>query len=388
MNHRITVVFDYFGTLAEMLILYVYMRILIATGIFPPDIGGPATYSQFLMNEFPKLGHTVHVVTYGPAGISRKIPKGLRHIFYFFVCLFKSFQHDVIFAQDPVGAGLPALIAAWITQKKFTIRVAGDYAWEQAAQRFRVTDGIDEFQKKKYDFRTEFLRKIQRFVVGHAALVITPSVYFKNLVGGWLKDPSRVRAVYNGIVLDPNLTLSPNQYLEKEKLIISAGRLVPWKGFKALIGAMIELSDWRLEIIGDGPELKTLQSEITRLRLQERVKLTGSMPRAALQSRLDQARIFILNTSFESFSFQIVEAMYRGVPVITTAIGNLREIIDNDQEGILINPDDIPSLYLAIRKIDENKGFRDILIKNARKKAESFSIEKTLDNLENYLKIL
>ena len=55
------------------------MKILIATGIYPPDIGGPATYSKLLKEELSKRGLKVDILTYGPAGISRKIPKGLRH---------------------------------------------------------------------------------------------------------------------------------------------------------------------------------------------------------------------------------------------------------------------------------------------------------------------
>ena len=65
------------------------MRILIATGIYPPDIGGPATYSSLLVRELTARGHFVDVVTYGPAGVSREIPKGIRHIIYFFKCLAK-----------------------------------------------------------------------------------------------------------------------------------------------------------------------------------------------------------------------------------------------------------------------------------------------------------
>src|SRR3989338_1426308 len=137
------------------------MRILIATGIFPPDIGGPATYSSLLLEELPKRDVAVSVVTYGPAGVSRNIPKGLRHFLYFLVCVFK--PADIIFAQDPVSAGFPALLAARLTGRKFVVRVAGDYAWEQGVERFGVKDGIDNFQKKNYDSRTEFLRRVERF---------------------------------------------------------------------------------------------------------------------------------------------------------------------------------------------------------------------------------
>src|SRR3989338_9246738 len=115
------------------------MRILIATGIFPPDIGGPATYSALLARELPKRNIGVSVVTYGsffakaskdkPVAISRRIPKGLRHLLYFFVCFVKACRADIVFAQDPVSAGFPAWCAARLARRRFAIRVAGGYAW-------------------------------------------------------------------------------------------------------------------------------------------------------------------------------------------------------------------------------------------------------------------
>ena len=63
-----------------------------------------------------------------------------------------------MYALDPVSVGLPASLAALVLGKKFILRVAGDYAWEQGRQRFGVTDELDEFQLKKYGWRVERLR--------------------------------------------------------------------------------------------------------------------------------------------------------------------------------------------------------------------------------------
>jgi glycosyltransferase involved in cell wall biosynthesis len=174
------------------------MRILICTGIYPPDIGGPATYSKLLVDELPKRGIEVKVLSFGSV---RHLPKIIRHFVYFLKVLKLGRSTDIIFAQDPVSVGLPSLMAAKIIQKKFIIRVAGDYAWEQARQRFDVKDSIDEFQDKKYGSRVEFLRLIQKFTANHAHAIITPSIYFKNLVSGWLKNKNKVHAIYNGIKL-------------------------------------------------------------------------------------------------------------------------------------------------------------------------------------------
>lgn len=359
------------------------MKILIATGLYPPEIGGPATYTALLDKGLPKRGFAVSVL---PFRKFRWLPPILRHIAYFAICLTKAPQNDLIYAQDPVSVGLPSLLVAKLTGRKFWIRVAGDYAWEQSVQRFGVKDGIDDFQNRKYDWRTELLRKIQKWVVGKADVIITPSKYFQNLVSGWVKDPEKIKVIYNGIELDnPSSKKLINSKTHQLKTILSAGRLVPWKGFDVLVDIMKELPDWKLIIVGDGPEREKLESRIKNLELSGRIKLTGAVSRGELLELLGEASIFALNTSFESFSFQIVEAMNAGVPVIATDIGNLSEIIENGKDGILVEPNNRGEIIAAIKKLDKEKEFRKAIIKNARKKAQEFSIEKTIDNLVKLL---
>jgi glycosyltransferase involved in cell wall biosynthesis len=90
--------------------------------------------------------------------------------------------------------------------------------------------------------------------------------------------------------------------------------------------------------------------------------------------KIQQAEIFALNTSFESFSFIVVEAMSLGTPVITTNVGNLSEIIDDSKEGLLIEPNNSKSFQEAVAKLQKSS-FREEIIKNAKVKSEEFGIE-------------
>lgn len=354
------------------------MKILVATGIYPPEIGGPATYSKLLKDELPKRGHNVEILSFGEV---RRLPKIIRHTVYFFKVLRRGWKSDIIFAQDPVSVGFPAMIVSKILGKKFLIRIAGDYAWEQAVQRFGVKEGIDEFQSKKYGLRVELLRSVQKFVVGSADKVITPSFYFKKVVSGWVSREDKVEAIYNGIDLSFNPVSSGDGGDSNFKKIISAGRLVPWKGFMTLIKIMKKLPNWKLTIAGDGPIKSELKDLISSLGLEDRVKLTGVIPREGLLAELKDSNLFILNTSFESFSFQTVEAMHLGVPVIVTNTGNLSEIVEDGKEGILVEPGNEVQILSAIKKIDEDKNFRDSIIRSAKSKSEKFSINCTIDSL-------
>lgn len=96
------------------------MKILITTGIYPPEIGGPATYTKLLEENFRKIGIDVGVL---PFRVVRFLPKVIRHLVFVIHVLLKSVNTNIIYAQDPVSVGLPSLIASKIMRKKFIIRV-------------------------------------------------------------------------------------------------------------------------------------------------------------------------------------------------------------------------------------------------------------------------
>lgn len=350
-------------------------KILIVTGIFPPSIGGPATYSKLLLDKLPEYGFKVEVISFD--GV-RRFPKFIRHIIFLLRILKKAVNADLLFAQDTVSVGLPALVAAKLLNKRFFLRVPGDYAWEQARGRFGVKDGIDSFQTRKYGVRIEFLRFVQRLVARHADRVIAPSLYFKNLVSKWVIDSERIHLIYNGI--DLSLIFNPPKDFVP-KTMISAGRLVPWKGFDELITSLEFLSDWELVIAGDGPDMERLKILADTSGVGERVLFLGRLSHEELIFRIQQAEVFVLNSSFESFSFQLVEAMAAGTPVVVANIGNISEIVTDGQDGILFPPKDFGILGIKLREISNDPVLRTRLVAAGRKRAENFSIERTIKEL-------
>lgn len=363
------------------------MKILIATPLYPPDIGGPATYAKLLNDRLPSHGFTIKILSFKEV---RNWPKVIRHLLFFLKVLRRGRGVDIIFTQDPVSTGLPSLLAAKLLGKKLVVRVAGDYAWEQASQRFWVTDSIDDFQAKKYGFRIELLRKTQSFVVRHSDTVITPSIYFKSLVSGWNCNRKKIQHIYNGIDFPTIIKNKANarqtlRLAANWKVLISVGRLVPWKGFSTLIEVVENLvvgnKNYHLCIIGDGPDRSALAKMIAQKGLDDNIHLFGALSRDLVFDYLSAGDVFVLNTSFESFSFQVVEAMMIGIPVVTTNIGNLTEIINNGESGILVTPNDEKALIFNIERLLSDKIFREQIITKARKKSQQFSIENTLNNL-------
>ena len=363
------------------------MKILICTGIYPPDIGGPATYSKLLFNELPKRGIKVEVLTFGEV---RKYPKIFRHFLYFLKTLKKARNVDLIYAQDPVSVGYPACLVAKILGKKFVLKVVGDYAWEQQQQiKGASFISLEDFQDKKFDLLTEIRRKIERRVAKKADKVVVPSYYLKKIVKLWGVSDQVISVVYNSFA-SRKITESKKELRQRfsfeNKVIFSVGRLVPWKGFSLLIEIMKDFPDLDLLIAGDGPDKKKLEKKIIDLNLLNRVKLLGKIQQEKLLKKIKASDIFVLNTGYEGFSHQLLEVMSVGTPIITTAVGGNLELLENRKEGLLVQFNDKDSLKKAINELISEKETRTFLIENARQKVQKFNEKKMLKEIGQILK--
>src|SRR3989344_5409371 len=174
-------------------------RVTVATGLFPPDLGGPATYSKVLADELQAQGVGVKIAYFGAV---RHLPRIIRHGPYFVRTLFMAYGSDVIFAQDPVSVGLPSLGVARSSRKKF--------------------------------------------VPYHADRVIVPSRYLAGIVAGWGIAPEKIEVIYNACEIPRALPAREDARASlglSGTVIISAGRLVPWKGFSVLIDAVADMKE-------------------------------------------------------------------------------------------------------------------------------------------------
>lgn len=334
--------------------------ITIATGLFPPDIGGPATYSHTLVGELPPHGIRVRVSYFGAV---RRLPRIIRHFVFFFRTLAMARGSDVIFAQDPVSVGLPALYAARMLGAKFLLKVVGDYAWEQEqvqnAKR-KVENEIEfetpeAFQTQKHGILTEMRRRIERHVARGADRIIVPSRYLAGIVGGWGIAREKITTVYNAFEAPSPL---PSRADARAMLglsgtvVISAGRLVPWKGFSVLIDAVADLKkempDLNLVIAGSGPDEEKLRHKISERGAGDRVRMTGVLSHETLLSYFSAADIFVLNSGYEGLSHTLLEAVALGLPVIASRVGGNPEVVTDETRGILIGYNDLDELKAAL----------------------------------------
>jgi glycosyltransferase involved in cell wall biosynthesis len=355
------------------------MHITIATGLYPPEIGGPATYALLLEDELPQRGVEVSIV---PFGWVRHYPKIIRHCVYAYKLWQESKTTDVMYALDPISVGVPALLVAKIRRKPFLIRLGGDYAWEQGRVRFGLTETLDEYIQKKTrrPYRVAILAWVQSFVTKRAEKVIAPSNYLKSIIESWGVKSDTIVVIHSALypIEVPGTRDEVRTQLAYTKpTIVSAGRLVPWKGFSALITVVAHLKkthpDITLVIAGDGEEELKLKAQAKELGIASEVRFVGRISKEALGACIKGADVFVLNTAYEGLSHQLIEVMDLGTPVVTTTAGGNVELITDTVHGFLVPFNNETALVDAILRILDYPETRTRIIQSARGRAKEFS---------------
>lgn len=326
------------------------MKLVIATPLYPPEIGGPATYAKLLEDGLPAKGIEVELLKFSEV---RHLPKLVRHYAYYRRVLRAAQSADMVLVLDPVSVGLPAMWAAKKTGKPFVVKIVGDYAWEQGQQRFGITQSLDEFVKiPQKSFFVRRLQKVQTTVAQNAMRVIVPSEYLKSIVVAWGIPAEKISVIYNGIELPAHIP--EQQKKEGEFLIVSAGRRVPWKGFEGIERVARAHTDWR-------------------------VYIASGLPRAETLGWIRAANVFVLNSTYEGLSHVLIEAMTLGTPVIVTDAGGNATLVAHGETGLLIPPGNDSSLEQALAEVARNPVAARARALAGQKRMEAFSVPHMLE---------
>jgi glycosyltransferase involved in cell wall biosynthesis len=199
----------------------------------------------------------------------------------------------------------------------------------------------------------------------------------------------RVHRIYNGLDL---AEFGRADFSSNPPLIISVGRLIPKKGFRDLIRTCALLAErgklFRCEIIGEGPLENELRLQIDKLHLQHNVVLTGAKPQTQLRGRLAAASVFVLPSvidpdgGMDNLPTVIMEAMATGLPVVSTNVGGIPEMIIENETGFLVQPRDAAGMADAIETVINDSSSAARLGHSGYERARAlFSIEKNVRQL-------
>lgn len=347
------------------------MKLALATPLYPPDFGGPATYSKMLEAGLPPKGIEVMLVKFGDV---RHLPKLIRHIAYFGRVRRVLKEADAVLALDPVSVGLPACLAAWLARKPLIVKIVGDYAWEQGRQRFGITAPLDEFVKEKnVPLGVRLLRRIQIGVARRAERIIVPSEYLKGIVRAWGIPEGKITVIYNAVLREKEIDVPGAVAALPRPLVVSVGRLVPWKHMDGVIDAA-SATGASLAIVGDGPLRDELASRALK-KLSGHYIITGTISHEETLAVMRSAYAFVLNSSYEGLSHLLIEALTLGVPCVATRAGGNPEVIRDGENGLLVPVGDTEALTDALRRLLTDTELRTKLSTHARESAGRFSAE-------------
>lgn len=369
------------------------MKILITTGIFPPDIGGPARIVEKMAEDFSAGGISVEVLTFGKKNEDDKKPYSLsraRNKFCFCLkLLLLSRRVDIIYAFDLYTAGFCSwLIGKVLMKKKFIVRFAGDSAWEAAVNKGCVREDLVAFQNKRYGLKIEMLKSFRARILRGADRVVVVSNYLKEIAGLIGVVSSRIVLIYNSVDFIRTANLTPANIRNElgirddDVVIMTSGRLVPWKGMEGVVKALAEvkselpdLSDrLRLIIVGDGPERDRLGCAAEECGVKENVVFTGKVPQDEVVKYYREADIFILNSQYEGLSHVLLEALSVHKPIIASNAGGNPEVIADEVNGLLVEFNNISQIKNAIiRIIREDKWRSDDHARRCEESLKRFS---------------
>jgi glycosyltransferase involved in cell wall biosynthesis len=369
------------------------LKLLMVAGIFPPDIGGPATYVPAMGTELEKRGHQVTALTLSDSldhddrlypfrvvRIRRGIFKTWRWVLTVAAILREGRRAQVLFVN---GLHLEATVANFLLRKPVVQKIVGDWAWERATNKGWVKDGFEEFQTRRHGWKAELLKALRRFSARRADAVIVPSRYLARAVSHWGVSESRITVIHNAVEMPSSTSLTLP--LSTRFNVATVGRLVPWKKVDHLIESLSDCGDTGLVVVGDGPERDRLEELARACRLTDRIYFAGQRSKEDTFGLMSACDVFVLNSTYEGFPHVVLEAMAAGLPVIATAVGGTPELVRDGDNGLLIAAHANGALAKSLMRLGSSPEERQRLAAGARRTAQGFHRFAMFDQTEAVL---
>lgn len=361
------------------------MKLFIASGIFHPESGGPATYLHELLPLFVQRGWNVRALSYSdqlhpelsyPYPVTRILRRSLplRMMDYVRAARPLLAWADVVYMHT---LGLPLY---GNHRAPRVVKIVGDLAWERSVRKGWIapTEDIDVFQRGSYGWRVNADRQRRANEARRLDAVIVPSEYLKRMVVGWGVDSAKVQVIYNALPPEAaEMQLSQAEARARLALpdmptVLTVGRLLPWKGVDHLIAALRRVPDVRLIVAGGGAILDALKAQAADL--GNRVVFLGNVPREQMPLYMKAADYVALYSGYEGLSHTLLESLRVGTPVIASAKGGNPEVVQHGVNGLLVPYVDVSALATALEAAFR-PGVRASLAANHAAGTERFSFE-------------
>ena len=380
------------------------MKILITVGIYPPDIGGPASFVPKIAKLLTENNIDVTIICLTDKKIVdkekfvvKRIIRRQNLLFRWVKTIFSIIRHgynaEVIFVN---GLPMESYIANIFLRKYLIRKVVGDWAWERGRNKGLIDESFDEFQSNSHNLHLEIAKFSRGWTATKANMVITPSKHLSDVVNNWGVKRDKLKVIYNGTKISNTKTDAYDKSNNSSNTLnfITVGRLAPWKNIDVIIESMNEIrktiENFKLFIVGSGPLEKDLKNQTNKLGLDDKVIFTGQKTSEELKNYYKNSQIYIQASGYEGLPHVLLEAINYDLTLISTPVGGSNEVIENGKNGWLIDlvngvkPDPI-DLSKIIVDVINSKDSRDEKMSNAKNLLNTKFDEEV--NLLEYLKV-
>jgi glycosyltransferase involved in cell wall biosynthesis len=341
------------------------VKVVVVSGIWPPDVGGPASHAPALAATLLEAGHRVEVVTtadrapaerpYPVRWVARSRPAPLRHLAVVRAIRRAARDADRVYATTMVRR---AAIGAALARRPLVVKLVADEAYERERRSGHFDGTLEEFQEAPGGLRVRLLRATRTAALRRARRVLVPSAYLRAIALAWGLEPARVAVVPNPA---PPIPSSPTRDEARTMLGIEgpavgvAGRLTRQKALEDAVAALARVPAIELLVLGDGPERSDLERRAAEIGVAGRVRFLGAGSRDDVLALFRAVDLALVTSAWENLPHTLLEALAAGTPVVATAVGGIPEVVRDGENGLLVPPRDVEALAAASERIVEDE---------------------------------
>ncbi|SMM98274.1 glycosyl transferase, group 1 family protein [uncultured Candidatus Thioglobus sp.] len=349
------------------------MKILRIYTKLPPLPGGMEKHIAELSKEQLKLKHNVSIyfnqgntVTsndvriMGWMSIGNIKPQFIGFILFYFAVLVKLKLNGKNFDVLHIHGDYSSLIFAGFIKKIINAKILA----------LSIHDKLDhKYIKQKIFFR--LIKKVNLiFTCGYDTAKYVESICSKETKV--IPRPSGIRDVFFEN-FDKNFDNS-------NFTIITVSNLMEKKNVKLILKIAQQLNAYNFVVIGDGPCRNSLESDIIKLKINN-LKLLGHQNTSKVVYHLHKADCFLLTSTAEGMPTSILEAMACGLPIVTSDIGGITNLIKNGKNGFVVKDYDVNNFSKKIKKIKSDIDLRKDIFANNKLLANDFSWKQVAKNI-------
>ena len=332
--------------------------------------GGSERVLSLVANEFAKRGYDVEILSYMDTVVFYELEPNIRVLFMDREAKSHSMLKKILWLRKYVKSNKPDVVIAFL-QRVYCLTIMS-----------LLGTGIPVISSERNDPRyyNKLYKLLMRIFLPFTSrhIVQTQSIkeYFPKAI-------QRKTTIIPNPVNEDIYKINVDQ-VKKKDLIINVGRMTNQKNQLMLIDAFNQIHQnfpsYQLYIYGDGPMREKLEERISSLSLKDKVFMPGRCE--SIFERMSEARLFCLSSDFEGMSNALIEAICLGLPIVTTNVSGVKELIGDGQNGLVVEKGDKDGFVKAMKRILSDDTLMNSISVNNKKKADVFWAKAIIDQWE------